>query len=378
MPEPVFDRQHRARAVVCVALLATIVLSILGPGTTGWAQAADVDVPGGHFYTQTGGGSGKGYAVTDTDGVAFWTAFQQLGGVEIAGYPVSQRFMHGGFVTQAMQKAVFQWRPESKSVAFVNVFDDLAAAGKDDWLLEVRQTPKATPFPAEAGKPFDEVAKIRQAALDARPAMRAIYLAAANPVLQYGLPTSQVTDMGNHYAIRLQRAVIQEWKQDVPWAKAGQATVANGGDIAKEAGLFPAEALGSADGVSPAAEIVPTRVATVPVTVTDSAPAASATSGTPVAQSVDNPPQTGTREKPDCKELYPMQLLAPTATPASLLVNPGTVGRVRPGYGAAPAVPTATPSVTRGLPNLGGSLKLPPPAAGPESCPEPISGIKAS
>src|SRR5262249_29981655 len=42
--------------------------------------------------------------------------------------------------------------------------------------------------------------------------------------------------------IRLQRAVIQQWKQDVPWAKAGQVTVANGADIAKEAGLFPAEA----------------------------------------------------------------------------------------------------------------------------------------
>ena len=49
--------------------------------------------------------------------------------------------------------------------------------------------------------------------------------------------------MGNHYAVRLQRAVIQEWKVDVPWAKAGEATVANGGDIMKEAGLFPADAL---------------------------------------------------------------------------------------------------------------------------------------
>jgi hypothetical protein len=146
-----------------------------------------------------------------------------------------------------MQKAVFQWRPESKSVAFVNVFDDLGAAGKDQFLLEVRQTPKAQPFPEDAGKPFDEVVRIHQAVLDARPAMRAMYFAASNPVLQYGLPTSQVADMGNHYAVRLQRAVIQEWKQDVPWARAGQATVANGGDIAKEAGLFPAPALAASD-----------------------------------------------------------------------------------------------------------------------------------
>jgi len=48
--------------------------------------------------------------------------------------------------------------------------------------------------------------------------------------------------MGNHFAVRLQRAVIQLWKVDVPWAKAGETTVANGGDVAKEAGLFPPDA----------------------------------------------------------------------------------------------------------------------------------------
>src|SRR5207244_6861639 len=29
------------------------------------------------------------------------------------------------------------------------------------------------------------------------------------------------------------------WKQDVPWAKAGEVTVALGGDIAKELGVLP-------------------------------------------------------------------------------------------------------------------------------------------
>jgi hypothetical protein len=81
--------------------------------------------------------------------------------------------------------------------------------------------------------------------------------------------------MGNHYAVRLQRAVIQEWKQDVPWAKAGQATVANGGDIAKEAGLFPAPAL--AAGVAGAA---PT-VAAAPAAPAAAAPAPAAPAGAP-------------------------------------------------------------------------------------------------
>ena len=38
--------------------------------------------------------------------------------------------------------------------------------------------------------------------------------------------------MGNHYAIRTQKTVFQQWKEDVPWAKAGEVTLANGGDIA--------------------------------------------------------------------------------------------------------------------------------------------------
>ena len=32
---------------------------------------------------------------------------------------------------------------------------------------------------------------------------------------------------------------LQQWKQDVPWARAGEVTVALGGDIAKEMGILP-------------------------------------------------------------------------------------------------------------------------------------------
>ena len=55
-----------------------------------------------------------------------------------------------------------------------------------------RQTPRPAPFPAEAGKPFEEVVRIRQAALEARPAIKAAYFAGSNPILQYGLPTRSV------------------------------------------------------------------------------------------------------------------------------------------------------------------------------------------
>ena len=42
--------------------------------------------------------------------------------------------------------------------------------------------------------------------------------------------------MGDHYAIRTQGAVFQQWKEDVPWAKAGEVTIANAGAIAYQVG----------------------------------------------------------------------------------------------------------------------------------------------
>ncbi|HEX9016139.1 MAG TPA: hypothetical protein VF960_09110, partial [Chloroflexota bacterium] len=112
----------------------------------------DYDVAGGHFYTQTNGSplgsASSGYSVTNDGGVAFWDAYQAYGGPAILGYPVSSRFSYDGFVTQAMQKAVLQWRPDTGSVAFLNTFDALHDKGKDDWLLSFRQTPK--PFDTSA------------------------------------------------------------------------------------------------------------------------------------------------------------------------------------------------------------------------------------
>jgi lipoprotein-anchoring transpeptidase ErfK/SrfK len=37
--------------------------------------------------------------------------------------------------------------------------------------------------------------------------------------------------------------VFQQWKVDMPWAGAGQVVIANGGDVAKEAGLLPQDIL---------------------------------------------------------------------------------------------------------------------------------------
>ena len=123
------------------------------------------------------------------------------------------------------------------------MFDELHDLGKDDWLLSTRSTPRPVDSAFDGGKPWGQVMAGRLALLDPQPPIDRRYEGTADPLTFFGLPTSRIEDMGNHFAVRLQRAVIQLWKVEVPWAKVGEVTVANGGDVAKEAGLFPSEAI---------------------------------------------------------------------------------------------------------------------------------------
>lgn len=107
-----------------------------------------------------------GFAVTNDNGVEFWNWFNRFGGVHAVGYPVSHRFQWKGLTVQAFQKVVFQWHPESRSVQFVNVFDELSAAGKDDWLASVQMTPHGFNWSGDAGRPWDYVVASHLAVLD--------------------------------------------------------------------------------------------------------------------------------------------------------------------------------------------------------------------
>ena len=203
----------------------------------------DHELPNGWFFTQTAGRDGVGgFAVTDEGDIRFWSEMKRLGGVQAIGYPISRRFNQRGFTVQAFQKGVLQWRPEVGAAWLTNVFDDLHDAGKDDWLLVRRSTPRPIDSSIDIGKSWPQVIAARIELLRPQAAVMRRYREVGDPLTFFGLPTSRVEDMGNHYAVRLQRAVIQLWKVDVPWAKAGQTTVANGGDIAKEAELLPADA----------------------------------------------------------------------------------------------------------------------------------------
>jgi plastocyanin len=190
------------------------------------AMAAPAPAAGEQMFPETG------FSISDADGVLFLSEFRRLGSVQAVGYPASKRFQWDGFTVQVFQRVIFQWRADVRQAYFVNVFDRLNELGKDDWLLAAKQTPKHDPTLG------DLAARLRL--LDERPAIKAKFYDVVGDALQAnGAPTSRVQDMGNHYALRAQRVVFQEWKEDVPWAKRGQVTVALGGDIAKEAGILP-------------------------------------------------------------------------------------------------------------------------------------------
>lgn len=233
-------RAALAAVVTCFVLLLACSTPLV------YSQAAlDYDIPGGHFFKQTNGQNGAGntgFAVVDDGQARFWTEFNRLGGLQTIGYPISQRFVWDGFVTQAFQKVIMQWRPEVNQAYFINVFDQLAHAGTDPWLEAFRQTPPSFDHSADSGLSWPAVVARHLALLDVNPAIRTRYFQDSDPVLHFGLPMSS-KDYGNVFVVRAQRVVLQQWKVDVPWARAGQVVIANGGDVANEAGLLPAEVL---------------------------------------------------------------------------------------------------------------------------------------
>jgi hypothetical protein len=205
------------------------------------ARAADFDVAGGHFFTQTNGrkDSGAGFSVTDEGSVPFWTTFKALGGVDALGYPVTRRFELDGFTVQAFQKSILQWRPDRREFWFVNTFDVLHDRGRDDWLEIYRQTPRPLDTAPDKGLAWERVVDRHLAMLDKAPsALKERFLADPDWPDHYGLPVA-VQEYSNSVVVRAQRATLQYWKEAVPWAAKGSVSVANGGDLAKEAGLFP-------------------------------------------------------------------------------------------------------------------------------------------
>ena len=221
----------RSLAVIALALLA------LGASIQPASAQDDFAIAGGRFYTQTGGGAGLGFTVTDADDIPFWSTFQEGGGVAQFGYPISRRWQEGPLTYQAFQRAVLQWQPE-RGMFYVNIYDQLSSLGHDEWLRETQSVPYPQAFPEDAGASFDVVAQNHLELLELNPAIKAAWYANPRWLSMYGLPVAY-EDYGVLRVLRAQRTVLQQWVNEAPWAAAGSVTLSLGGDHFKQAGLIP-------------------------------------------------------------------------------------------------------------------------------------------
>ncbi len=200
-------------------------------------------VPGGWFFSETGGDTDLGYVVFDDDQARFWEAFQAEGGVSALGFPVSQRFQFRGFTTQAFQKAILQWDPARDGVNYFNTLDELNSLGLDDFLFNFRQIPLHSTLPADAGlnpriaEQFQLIEQNHLELLDPYPLFRDVFNG-ENWRDLYGLPIS-FQDFGPFQAVRTQRQVLQVFSVEGLGGAVGVVSTANSGDIANEAGLVP-------------------------------------------------------------------------------------------------------------------------------------------
>lgn len=208
------------------------------------ATAPNFEIPNGHFFSQTGGteDGSAGFILSNAAGVPFYNTFNALGGVDELGFPASQRFTWLDRTVQVMQRNVMVW--DGTDVTLSNTFDLLHDYGYDEWLEETKKVPPPFSTAADTGRTWEEVKELHLALLQTDDAIRERYYANPRHIEHYGLPMSY-RDYEEVFVIRAQRVVFQKWKVDTSFAQAGQVTIANGGDVAKEAGLFPAEALKS-------------------------------------------------------------------------------------------------------------------------------------
>lgn len=212
----------------------------------------DYAIPNGWFFSETGGGSGLGYRVTDDDGVRFWSEFRRLGGVATLGYPSSRRFVGSdGFTYQVFQRGVLQWRPERGAAFLANTFEQLTTAGRDSQLDTMGIPPPINDD--GSGGDWNRARQIRLGWLT-NPAIAAAFYANPNSkaidswnversIQLYGLPSSMPRRSGPFVVQRFQRISLQLWVEDVAgMPPKGSVVGILGGDLAKQAGLVPPEA----------------------------------------------------------------------------------------------------------------------------------------
>ncbi len=234
-----------------LSLTETVTQTITSTITITVTSAITSTIQAGAFFTQTSGSAQFGYFVSDEGGIRFWSEYQRLGGVATLGYPASWRYVDNeGFIYQAFQGGILQWRPDLGKAVLLNIFEILHKAGYDEWLNQNKAIPTPIVDDGSQGN-FQKAVEIRLSWLTNEP-IRNYYFANPNPsdisnwtpanaVELYGLPMSKPERRGPFVIQRFQRVALQLWVDRVEGMPApGKVVRVLGGDIMKELGLLPA------------------------------------------------------------------------------------------------------------------------------------------
>ncbi len=213
---------RRTRFAISLLVVALLLMAV--PWQAG-AQSL-------RYYPETG------FTVTNSSQHRFLSEFDRLGGVNAFGYPISNPFESEGFVYQAFQRAVLQWRPEVGQAYLANTMDWLSDYGRDSYLWSL-----GIPLPAQdSGGSWQRVVAERESWL-IEPAIAAAYRAGGG-YNRYGLPASLPEQSGPYVVQRFQRYAFQLWVEDVPGMPARGSVVGTlAGALVAEAGIIPAWAL---------------------------------------------------------------------------------------------------------------------------------------
>ena len=170
--------------------------------------------------------AGRGFWISNSSGIGMLDAYKDLGDVGRFGVVVSGRFILEGHVAQASQKYVLQWDPGQNRATIAPIFNIFSAAGLDDWLEAYHGIPR----------PDSDGPRIQL--VDRDPGIREVFFGEPDWGGYFGLPTAWFeNDVVS--VLRTERAALQRWKVDVPWAQVGMVTIVNGGSIAVASGLVP-------------------------------------------------------------------------------------------------------------------------------------------
>ncbi len=239
--------RRRLRQLASSLLIATVLSLTLSALPVAAQESLDQPITGGHFYKQAngfGGTGSQGFSILDgPDSLAFYSKFQQVGGVGGVGFPASRRWEQDGFIYQVTQGALLQYHPVYNQVLLGNTFEILERAGLNPVLLAIG-IPESITNDGSGGD-YEKAKRTRLSWLT-NDAIRQRYLSAGgeNAAIElYGLPMSLPQSFGAFTTQRFQRIAFQYWNQDVPGiARKGDVTTILGGDLLKTHNLLPNEA----------------------------------------------------------------------------------------------------------------------------------------